>query len=136
MVSHSIRMGVFADFTSTTAPGGRKSPVAPKPWTSYDATRYRDICVQTNPKVWELLSPGESEDCLYLVGSVPGPWLLSNCHYCAPYLSSESEHLRPRRQPHASTRRISCESYLWHFYPVAPPHVGNLCLPFPQIMLW
>ena len=42
--------------------------MAPEPWGTYDATRYRDICVQKNPKVWSLLSPGESEDCLYLVG--------------------------------------------------------------------
>lgn len=44
-----------------------KSPVSPRPWGAYDATRYRDICVQTDPAVWGLLSPGESEDCLYLV---------------------------------------------------------------------
>ena len=44
----------------------RTSPVAPQPWGAYNATKYRDICVQNHPQGWDLLTPGESEDCLYI----------------------------------------------------------------------
>lgn len=59
LVPHSTSAGILRR---------RTSPVAPSPWGSYNATRYRDICVQNHPSGWDLLTPGESEDCLYMVG--------------------------------------------------------------------
>jgi carboxylesterase type B len=44
-----------------------KSPVPPAPWGSYNATWYKDVCVQHDASTWDILAPGVSEDCLYMV---------------------------------------------------------------------